>query len=774
MLSRTELLSQLIGTILLLSLAVSAQTATFTNTRQLPGAAAFPETLRNNILAELSSRDENYEPRTQHLQADGSATYTNRLVLESSPYLKQHAHNPVNWYPWGDEAFAAAKEQNKPVLLSVGYSTCHWCHVMEDESFDNVEIATYLNRNYIAIKVDREERPDIDSIYMAAVQALTGRGGWPMTVWLTQDGQPFFGGSYFPPYDGDRGVSEGFLTLLTSLRGVFDERRDDVDAASGKLAQAVRSRMVPPSGDLVPDESVFSQAFESFKNSYDPLNGGLKRAQKFPSHLPIRFLLRYYQLSDDDEALNMARKTLRTMAAGGIYDHVGGGFHRYSTDTIWRVPHFEKMIYDNALLAMAYLEAYQLSGDPEFERVCRELLRYAERDMSAPSGAFYTASDADSMTPSGHREEGWFYTWSRREIERVLDEPDLAIVNAYFDITDAGDLDGRNILYASRSMEGLAAELELSQKEVNEAIGNATEKLYRERAKRPPPFRDRKILAAWNGLMISAFARAALDLGDDDYLLRATRAAQFVLDNMLVNDRLLRIHVDGKASGNAFADDYAFLIQALLDLYEASGDIDWFSLAVRLDQTMSAEFEDHSDGGFFLSSTQSEELLAREKSGYDGSVPSANSIAIMNLLRLYEFTSNDEYRERAQKALTFFGLVLARSPAALPEMLQALDYYHDDAKEIVIVTVDNRLDAEPFLRQLGRTYLPNHVLIVVQQGEELDRHVPFIPLLEGKRALQGKTTAYVCEQGICDLPTSDPVKFAAQIGAVIQATPDGR
>ena len=560
-------------------------------------------------------------------------------------------------------------------------------------------------------------------------------------------------------------MSEGFLTLLQSLRDVFEERRDDVDSASDKLAQAVRSRVVPPAGDLVPDESVFAHAFESFQNSYDSVNGGLKAAQKFPSQLPIRFLLRYYRQSDDDDALEMVGKTLHAMAAGGIYDHVGGGFHRYATDANWRVPHFEKMIYDNALLAMAYLEAYQLIGDPKFERVCRELLRYAERDMSAPSGAFYTASDADSMTPSGHREEGWFFTWGVGEIEKVLSEPELAITKEYYDIGDAGDLDGRNVLYVGKSADVLAAELNLSPVDVTSAVTNASEILYRARSERPPPFRDEKILTAWNGLMISAFARAALDLGDDGYLLAATRAARFVLDNMHEDGRLKRIYTGGKASGNAFSDDYAFFIQALLDLYEASGDIEWFRQAVRLEQTMSAEFEDHDEGGFFLSSKKNQGLLAREKSGYDGSVPSANSIAIMNLLRLYEFTSNDDYRQRAQKALTFFGLVLERSPAALPEMLQALDYYHDEAKEIVIVTANDRLEAEPFLRRLGETFLPNHVLVVVQQGESLDQQVPFVPLLEGKRALQGKTTAYVCEQGICDLPTSDPAKFAAQIGA---------
>jgi len=760
-----QLLPCTLAALMLMSAPFSVAADESPGSKNLPGVAPFSARLRSEIEAELAARDDADTPRTKHLQANGRAIFTNRLILEASPYLQQHAHNPVNWYPWGDEAFAAAREQGKPVLLSVGYSTCHWCHVMEDESFDNLEIAIYLNRNYIAIKVDREQRPDVDSIYMAAVQALSGRGGWPMTVWLTADRQPFFGGSYFPPYDGDRGVSEGFLTLLQSLRGVFDERRDDVGAASKQLMEAVRRRVVPPAGTLVPGTEVFSQAFETLENSYDPFNGGLQMSQKFPSNLPIRYLLRYYRRSANGDALQMAEKTLHSMAAGGIYDQVGGGFHRYATDPDWLVPHFEKMIYDNALLAMAYLEAYQVSGEERFARISRELLRYASRDMRAPSGAFYTASDADSKTPSGKMQEGWFFTWSAKEIDAALSETEAAIVREFYGITDAGDLDGRNILHVTQSIAALAAKMELGEEAARKAITGAREKLYRVRSGRAAPFRDKKILTAWNGLMISAFARAALDLGDDEYLATASRAARFVLDNMQRDGRLLRMYTDSAASGDAYADDYAFLVQALLDLYEASGDIDWFIQAVRLERIMSDEFEDKVDGGFFLSSTRSEVLLAREKSGFDGSVPSANSIAILNLLRLYEFTSDDDYRRRAQKALTFFGLVLKRSPAALPEMLQALDFFHDEAREIVIVTANKRADAEPYLRLLGKTFFPNHVLVVVQDGGELERHAVHIPLLEGKKALRGKTTVYVCEQGICELPTSDTATFATQIGA---------
>lgn len=747
------------------ALLLTTTLATTLQAEDLPGAVDFADELRGDINAAVAAKESDYVPRTKHLAADGSASYTNRLVLESSPYLLQHAHNPVNWYPWGDAAFAAARAENKPVLLSVGYSTCHWCHVMEDESFDNVEIASYLNRHYIAIKVDREARPDIDGIYMAAVQALTGRGGWPMTVWLTPDREPFYGGSYFPPYDGNRGVREGFYTLLQSLAGIYENNSDGVGQASARLMASVRARMVPAAGEELPGEAVFASAYARLKASYDPTNGGIAGAPKFPSQLPIRFLLRAYRHVEDDHVKVMVEHSLRSMAAGGMYDQVGGGFHRYATDAAWQVPHFEKMLYDNALLAMTYLEAFQLTGRDEFAQICRGILLYADRDMRSAEGAFFSATDADSRSSDGELVEGWYFTWAKKEIAAVLGDRDAAIANAYFDIGDAGDIDGRNILRVASSPATVAATFDKTEEEVAQLIENARERLYLARQDRPPPFRDGKILTAWNGLMISAFARAALDLDDDEYLATASRAARFIIENLQQDGRLRRSYTNGKASGDAYADDYAYFIQALIDLYEASGDIEWFAHAVRLERTMSAEFEDRAVGGFFFSSTAGEALLTREKPAYDGSTPSANSIAVLNLLRLYEFTSDDDYRQRAEKTLTFFGDVITRSPAALSEMLQALDFYHDNAMEIVIVTVKGRTDAAPFLQLLGRTFLPNHVLMVVSEGDELAGQLPFIPLLEGKRAIRGLATAYVCEQGICDLPTSDPATFARQIGA---------
>ena len=539
---------------------------------ELPAAPVFSATLKQEIERAISSAGETLELRTRHILADGRARYTNRLILESSPYLLQHAHNPVNWYPWGDAAFAAAREQQKPILLSIGYSTCHWCHVMEHESFDNVEIAGYLNANYIAIKVDREERPDIDRIYMAAVEAFGGNAGWPMTVWLTPDLQPFYGGSYFPAYDGDRGVQRGFFTLLQSLQKVWAENRSGIGRVSDKLVAAVRQRLVPATGTRMPSDSVFDNAYTTLVKAYDKVNGGLAVVPKFPSHLPVRFLLRYYQRSGQSNALAMATHTLEQLARGGINDQIGGGFHRYATDASWRIPHFEKMLYDNALLAMTYLEAYQVTGDPKFADVCRQILGYASRDMKAPGGAFFAASDADSDTAGGSTEEGAYFTWSRAELASVLDARELEFVTTMFGLAD--NAQERNTLRLAHTVAELAEKKGLPADVVTRTVARAREKMIRARSARPPPYRDTKVLTGWNALMISAFARASLYLDEPEYLDIAERAAGFVLGELQDDGRLPRAYVDGRASGPAFADDYAYLIQASIDLYEAGAGIE--------------------------------------------------------------------------------------------------------------------------------------------------------------------------------------------------------
>lgn len=695
--------------------------------------------------------------RTRHLNDDGSPQYTNRLSEETSPYLQQHAHNPVNWYPWGDAAFRAAKEQGKPVLLSVGYSTCHWCHVMEEESFEDLEIAAYLNDHYIAIKVDREERPDIDRIYMAAVEAISGNGGWPMTVWLTPDREPFYGSTYLPPHDGDRGVEQGFLSRLTSLRRVWDDNKGQVDRISEQVSAAVRSRLMPAAGNDLPREEIFWRAYEAYVNAFDDEYGGLKSVPKFASHLPIRFLLRYYRRSGDENALRMADISLRSMARGGIFDQIGGGFHRYSTDAEWAVPHFEKMLYDNAVLAITYLEAYQLSGHPEWARVARETLAYASRDMLSPDGAFYAASDADSISANGEVGEGLYYTWTEDEVAAVLDTKDRLAANAYFGIDKNGEFGDRNVLRVT----GTATDPILREDDLE----RVRRSLYDARRFRAAPFVDKKILTAWNSLMISAFARASLVLGDEEYLQRAEAAAEFILSFRRSDGRLARAHLDGEAKGAGFADDYAYLIQALIDLYQASGDIEWFQHALQLQAVMIEDFGDVESGGFFFSPTASEVALSREKPVFDDTLPSANSVAVLNLLRLSELTIDDTYREQAEAAIRYLAGAVTRSPAAAPDLLQAIDFFLDDAKTIVIVTTGARTEAEPFLQVLAATFLPNHVLTVVQEGEELDRHADIAPIVAAKRAMQGRATAYVCIHGICDLPTTDPAVFANQIGA---------
>jgi len=686
-----------------------------------------------------------YQPRTRHLHPDGSPKYTNRLILESSPYLLQHAHNPVDWRPWGDEAFELARKLGRPVLLSVGYSTCHWCHVMEEESFEDEEIARYLNDNYVAVKVDREERPDVDAIYMTAVQALAGRGGWPMTVWLTPDRKPFYAGTYFPPRDGDRGVSTGFLTLLKKLREIYDTEPQRITESSAHITEKIQEFLGPKPGGGPPQERLLGDAVRYSREHFDAVNGGARGAPKFPSGLPTRLLLRYHRRSGDPEPLHMAALTLEKMAAGGMYDQVGGGFHRYSTDEKWLVPHFEKMLYDNALLVMDYLEAYQATGRQDFARVARDILRYLERDMTSPEGAFYSATDADSPGPDGKREEGWFFTWTAGEIEAVLGKQ--SGVGRYY-----GAADSRSIL----RIAGAAPP---------EDLATAREALYRARLRRPPPLGDQKILTSWNGLAISAHARASLALRDDRYAQRAARTATFLLDKLRRDGRLLRSYMDGQARHNAYLDDYAFLTAGLLDLYEATGGLRWIEEAIRLDSVLEKHYEDPA-GGFFLTSNDHERLLAREKPFRDGAEPSGNSVALMNLLRLHEFTTQDRYRQRGERALRAFSPQLVGSPGATAEMLLALDFHLDTPKEILIVTPAARWEAGPLLQRLGTTHLPNRILAVVSQGPELAAHARVVPLLKAKTALKGKATAYVCEKRTCELPTSDPEVFARQLRKV--------
>ena len=730
----------------------------------LPGT----EGLKMNLVEQYSGmklkRGPSYTPRTKHLGPDGWATYTNRLFLESSPYLLQHAHNPVDWYPWGDEAFQTAASLNRPVLLSVGYSTCHWCHVMEEESFEDEEIARYINENYIAIKVDREERPDVDAIYMAAVQALTGRGGWPMTVWLTPDRKPFYGGTYYPARDGDRGGSIGFLTLLKKIRESYQDRKDLVNQTSQQLTDVVKQMLAPDAGAQIPGEAIMQQSFQSYHDRFDRVNGGLSGAPKFPSSLPVRFLFRYFWRFKNSDALNMATQTLDKMAAGGLYDHVGGGFHRYATDEKWLVPHFEKMLYDNALLAMDYLEGYQVTGNPEYRRIVEEVLHYVQRDMTSPGGAFFSATDADSLTPEGHREEGYFFTWTPQEIEKRLG-PDLAgLIRETHAVGSFPNFEGRYILNTPESIQDLVKRLGLEKSHLRSQIEKALKMLRSEREHRPPPLRDEKILTAWNGLMITAFARAGFVLNEPVYLASAVRAATFILDHLYTDGRLRRSYMDGLTRHNGYLDDYAFLIAGMLDLYEATHEIHWLEQAIEIEKILARYFEDRENGGFFMTSIDHEGLIAREKPKHDGALPSGNAIATMNLLRLGAFTSNVDYHARAEKALKAFSGSLSANPTAMAELQLALDNFLVPPTEIVIIEPKGEKGtSNVLLDKLRQQYLPGRIIAVATEGKNLKSQARIIPLMKHKSAVNARPTAYVCENKTCQAPTDDPEIFAKQL-----------
>jgi uncharacterized protein YyaL (SSP411 family) len=720
-----------------------------------PGAPAYDDALAAKLAAALAAKGPGYVPRTHHLVGQGSnvPTYTNRLILETSPYLLQHAHNPVDWRPWGDEAFAEARRLHRPVFLSVGYSTCHWCHVMEGESFEDEEIARFMNEHYVCIKVDREERPDVDAIYMSAVQALTQSGGWPMSVWLTPAREPFFGGTYFPPRDGARGAQHGFLTILRELSDTYAKDGERVGRAAKSLVEAVRKDMESGGGaGAQPGAAVIAETVDYFKRAFDNLEGGVRRAPKFPSNVPVRLLLRAHRRTGDADSLHMATLTLAKMAGGGMYDQLGGGFHRYSTDARWLVPHFEKMLYDNALLAVAYAEAAQVTGRADFARVARETLDYVLREMTAPEGAFYSATDADSEGV-----EGKFFVWSQAEIEGVLGAgPDRARFLRYYGVTAGGNFEGANILNAAHPDESEWA-----------ALAPARAKLYDVRARRVPPLRDDKILAAWNGLMISGFAVAGRILGEPRYVAAAARAANFVLERMRNAGRLARSFKDGRPGPAGFLDDYAFVVAGLLDLYEASFERRFLEGAVALADETERLFADPAHGGWFMTSGDHEALLAREKPAYDGAEPSGTSVALSNALRLSAFTTDDRWRQIAERGFGAVGAVLTSRPMAMTEALLALDWATDSAREIAIVLPRGAGPeaAGPMLAVLRKTFLPNVVRAVVPE-DDVGALAKVAPFVEGKVATTGKATAYVCERGVCQLPTHEPAALAAQLGDV--------
>ena len=733
----------------------------------LPGFGPGDATLMAQLDAARVARGPDYVPRTHHLLTDGAPRYTNRLILESSPYLLQHAHNPVNWYPWGDEAFARARREDKPVLMSIGYSTCHWCHVMERESFEDEEIAAYINANFVAIKVDREARPDVDDVYMAAVQRMTGRGGWPMTIIMTPDRLPYFAGTYFPARTGDRGSRRGFFTILQEMKAAWDTQDQAVLMASQEVSLAIAMANAPAPGAGMPDARAIQQAAKRSLAGLDRRWGGFGRAPKFPRPANLGLLLQFGRRAGSTDAVKAVQLTLTRMIEGGVHDHVGGGFHRYSVDATWLVPHFEKMLYDNAQLVVALLETGQATGDARLQATAAETLDYLDREMRAPSGGFFSATDADSRDPdTGEEEEGWFFTWTHAELDAALSPATSRAMKAMYETRPRGNFEGRNILHTRRSAAEVAASLGMTEVALERSLVEARRRLYEVRAERPPPLRDDKIIAAWNGLALSAFSRGSLVLNDSRYLARARALATFVLDHMRDDrGRLRRIYHEGRARHHAVLEDYAFVIQGLLDLAEADSDLRWVREALTLQALQERHYAD-AGADYFASADDGEQLLVRPKSDYDGAEPSGNSIAARNLLRLHALTGDDAYRRRADEVFRTQGLTMRRRGMAVPAMLSALDFRLDRAREVFIISPETPDDGAAALEQVLReTYVPNRVVVRLKASQvEAARSV--LPPVEGKIARGGRTTAYVCELGVCEAPTSDPSEFRAQLAAV--------
>jgi hypothetical protein len=702
--------------------------------------------------------------------------HTNRLAQEKSPYLLQHAHNPVDWHPWGEEAFAKARQEGKPIFLSVGYSTCHWCHVMEHESFEDDAVAGILNEHFVSIKVDREERPDVDRVYMAYVQAVTGGGGWPMSVWLTPDLRPFAGGTYYPP--DDRWGRPGFKNVLRQIATAWRQDRDAIVASADNVTRHLQhATTVRTDGDVPPATSLLDAGYRQIKESYEPRYGGFGGPPKFPRPVALNFMLRHHARTGAADALAMSLFTLRKMADGGIHDHLGGGFHRYSVDNSWQVPHFEKMLYDQAQLACSYLEAYQITHDESFADVARDILEYVLRDMTGPDGNFYCSEDADSPVPGNpaHHAEGAFYVWERGEIEAELDEAAAAIFNSHYGVEPEGNVADdpqgefhrKNILIARHSLAETGRKFGKPPAEIRDLLANACLRLRNVRDRRPHPFLDDKTLTAWNGLMISAFARAAQVLDEPRYLTAAQRAATFIETRLTdrVTGTLLRRHRAQESDIAGYADDYAYLIQGLIDLYEASFEFKWLQWAIALQKHQDALFWDPNEGGYFSTTGNDPSILLRMKEDYDGAEPSPNSIAALNLLRLSRMTDSPSFRDQADTIFSAMGERMQRAPATMPQMLVAFALQLDEPRHIVIAGRADAPDTQAMLRDVHSRFMPNKILLLADGGsgqQALAKHLAFIKDIV---MVDGKATAHVCESYACQLPTNDTTELARILDA---------
>ncbi|HEY6803691.1 MAG TPA: thioredoxin domain-containing protein [Pyrinomonadaceae bacterium] len=681
--------------------------------------------------------------------------FTNHLINESSPYLLQHAHNPVDWYPWGEEAFALAREQNKPIMLSIGYSACHWCHVMAHESFEDEEIAKIMNENFVNIKVDREERPDLDQIYMNAVQMMTQQGGWPMTVFLTPDAIPFYGGTYFPPQD--RYNRPGFPRVLIGVAEAYRDRKDDITETSGQLLNELRRLSQTNGSSHLFEKELLDAAYVGIIRNYDSVNGGFGGAPKFPPAMTLEFLLRTYKRTGNKDALDMVRHTAEKMARGGMYDQLGGGFHRYSTDAKWLVPHFEKMLYDNALLSRFYLHYYQVTRDEFARETVEGILDYVVREMTSPEGSFYSTQDADS---EGH--EGKFFVWTLAEIRNALDERDADLFCRAYDITEDGNFEGKNIPNLKRPLAEVAGQAGVSEAELKISLEQSGQKLFELREKRIKPDRDEKIITAWNGLMLASFAEAGVVLNRRDYLDLARKNARFLLHNLQRDGFLLRTYKDGVAKFNAYLEDYAFLIEGLVTLYETTGETDWFIEALTLTDTLIEEFWDEENASFFFTGKSHESLIVRSKDFFDNATPSGNSVAAIALARMGILTDNAHYKNLAVAVLREVADQARKYPSGFGYALSAMDFVLSTPKEVALIGADVE-SLDQFIHRTWHDYLPNKVVaaVLASKAEETST----ITLLRNRLLENQKTTAYVCENYTCQLPVNDLDQLESQLNS---------
>lgn len=680
----------------------------------------------------------------------------NKLVFEKSPYLLQHSSNPVDWYPWGPEVFEKAKSENKPIFLSIGYSTCHWCHVMAHESFEDSAVAHLMNDAFVSIKVDREERPDIDAFYMTVCQYMTGSGGWPLSIIMTPDKQPFFAGTYIPKET--RFGRTGLMDIIPGVQKIWATRQTEVLDSSDQIKTALQQMSQPLPGNCDLGEPALHLAFKELQQRFDHTYGGFGTVPKFPTPHQLLFLLRYWKRTADSQALEMVEKTLQALRSGGIYDQVGFGLHRYSTDQFWIVPHFEKMLYDQALLAVAYLETFQTTGKPEYAQTAREIFTYVLRDMTSPEGGFYSAEDADS-----EGQEGKFYLWTLNEIKIVLAPDELALGLKIFNVDENGNFSDEvsgenthnNILHQPRPLEEIAAESSISVMELEEHVKSIRAKLFANRELRVRPSKDDKILVDWNGLMIAAFSKGARILNEPRYAAAARQAVDFIIINMVdKDDRLLHRYRDGQAAFPAHVDDYAFLIYGMLELYETTFDTAYLKQALALNTLLLKHFWDAKNGGFFFIADDAEQLTLRQKEIYDGAVPSGNSVAMLNLLRLGRLTADPELEKKAAKIGRAFHTV-SQSPSAFTQLLIAVDFAVGPSYEVVIAGDSQAKDTREMLQAINREFIPNKVLVLVPTETDASEIASLAPYTETVSSINGKATAYVCLNFNCRLPTTD-------------------